>query len=290
MNGKAKLRLFGFIAVAGIWAAVFTAGRSKGVLPPTGSPVAPAVPAVQPGTDIISTFTLVGHTDTGRKKWEVQGETADLMAQTVQLSPVAATSFGQTDVHLTAKQGQFDRASENVHLQGDVVVTTTDGARLTADSLDWNQAAETGTTPDRVVVTRQGMTVTGTGGVGHPKLKQVRIQKDVTVTIEDPAKGKTVITCDGPMDVDYGVNRARFWKNVVVRDAKGLIQSDRMDVGLDPKTNRVEKATFWGHVEIHQEGKTATANRANYWQSAGRIQLIGHPKLVMIPQDGKVLE
>lgn len=265
---------------------ILAAGCSKRTLPPTGNAAIPGVP----GADVISTFTLVGHTDTGRKKWEVQGETADLMAQTVKLSPVAATSFGQTDVHLTAKQGQFDRSSENVHLEGDVVVTTTDGTRLTTDSLDWNQAADTETTPDRVVVTRQGMTVTGTGGVGHPKVKQVRLQKDVTVTIEDSAKGKTVITCDGPMDVDYSVNRARFWKNVVVRDAKGIIQSDRMDVGLDPKTNQVQKAAFWGHVEIRQEGKTATANRANYWQSAGRIQLIGHPKLLVIPQNGKVLE
>lgn len=249
----------------------------KAVLPPTGSP---AVPGTGNGADVISTFTLVGHTETGRRKWEVQGETADLTAEQVDLSPVTAKSFGKVDVHLTARKGQLDRSSENVHLQEDVVVTTSDGSRMTTDSLDWVQQTETGTTPDRVVVTRPGMTVTGTGGVGHPKLKRVRLQKQITVTLED-TKGRTVITCDGPLEVDYGRNKARFWKNVRVEDAQGVILADRLDVTLAPKTNQLEKAIFWGHVEIHQEGKVAYANRANYWQDVGRIQLVGHPKLVM---------
>lgn len=279
-----------FTLSIGVAALILSAGCSKRTLPPTGNPAAAVTPGLQPGGDVVSTFTLVGHTQTGRKKWEVQGETADLMSEKVNLSPVSATSFGNVDVHLTAQKGQFDRSSENVHLEGDVVVTTTDGARLTAESLDWVQATETGTTPDRVVVTRPGMTVTGTGGVGYPKLKEVRLEKEIVVVLEDPKKGRTVITCDGPMEVDYGANKARFWRNVRVEDAKGFILADRMDVALDPRTNQVEKAVFWGHVEIHQEGRVATANRANYWQPQGRIQLMGHPKLVMIPQEGKIIE
>lgn len=239
--------------------------------------------------DVISTFTLVGHTETGRRKWEIQGETADLLAEQVQLSPVRATNFGSVDVRLSAQKGQYEKSSQNVHLEGDVVVTTSDGAEMTTNHLDWEQKKETGTTSDPVRVIRPGMAVTGVGGVGRPKLKHVRLQKDVTVVLQNE-KDKTVITCDGPLEVDYGRHKARFWKNVRVLDSQGTIQADRMDVSLDPRTNQMVKATFWGHVQIHHGGEVATANRANYLQPLHQMQLMGHPRLVMLPEDTGALE
>jgi lipopolysaccharide export system protein LptA len=83
------------------------------------------------------------------------------------------------------------------------------------------------------------------------------------------------------MEVDYGRRKARFWRNVLVKDAKGTIRSDRLDVALDPKTNVIEKASFFGHVRINQGSQVATAHRANYWQPLGRTSLIGHPKLTL---------
>lgn len=229
---------------------------------------------------MVSTFTLIGHTEAGRKKWQVQGETADLLSETVQLSPVRAVSYGKVQVHLKADHGWFSKASQNVRLEGNVVATTSDEAQMTTDSLDWIQERETGTTPDWVQLVRQGMTATGLGGTGFPTLKRVRLEKQVTVTLQNAQGEVTVITCDGPMESDYGRQKARFWRNVLVRDGKGFIRSDRLDVTLDPKTRELEKATFWGHVKIHQKDQVAYANRANYWQAQGRIQLIGHPRLM----------
>ncbi len=93
-----------------------------------------------------------------------------------------------------------------------------------------------------------------------------------------------MVTCDGPMEVDYGRHKARFWRSVLVRDAKGTIRSDRMDVTLIPQTNQIDQAVFWGHVKIVHGPQSAFANRANYWQPQGRTSLIGHPKLVMVPE------
>ncbi|MBI3311987.1 MAG: LPS export ABC transporter periplasmic protein LptC [Candidatus Omnitrophica bacterium] len=267
------------LTAAGI---VSFAGCTRKTLPATGG-----VPG-SPG-DAVSTFTLVGHTETGRRKWEIQGDTADLMAERVELSPVRAVSFGQVEIRLSAQTGEYDKSARIVHLEGDVVVTTSDGAELTTHHLDWAQDRETGTTSDPVRVTRPGMIVTGTGGLGRPKIKQVRLQREITVILQD-AKGKTVITCDGPLEVDYGRHKARFWKNVLVRDAQGWIRSDRMDAALDPKTNQMAKAVFWGHVRIDHGGETAAANRAEYWQPLHRMQLMGHPKLVMLPEESPALE
>lgn len=276
------LRRVLLVAATAVWL-VSSSGCTRKVLPPTGG-----VPGSSPG-DMISTFTLVGHTETGRRKWEIQGETADLLTEQVKLSPVRATNFGLVEIHLSAQKGQYDKLSRNVHLEGDVVVTTSDGAEMTTNHLDWSQDSETGTTADPVRVRQPGMTITGTGGIGRPKVKYVHLERDVTVVLLDP-KGKTVITCDGPLEVDYGRNKARFWKNVLVQDSQGQIRADRMDAALDPATHQMVKATFWGHVQIHHDGEIATANRAEYWQPLQKMQLMGHPKLIMIPKDAGALE
>lgn len=244
--------------------------------------VTPAATTSQ--SDLVSTFTLVGHADNGRKKWEIQGETADLMAQVVHLSPVKAKAFGQTEITLTARDGWFHRESQDVELKTDVVVTTSDGAKLTTETFHWTGTRQTGKTSDWVTVTQPGMRVVGKGGFTHPKFKRVRLEREVTVTLTDRT-GETVITCDGPMEVDYGRSKARFWRGVLVKDQKGTIRSDRMDVTLDPKTKQLDKASFFGHVTIHHENQSGFSHRANYWQSPGRTQLIGHPKLVMLPED-----
>ena len=246
--------------------------------------VTPAPPKAVSSNDAISTFTLIGHTDTGRKKWEVQGETADLLGDIVQLSPVSAKSFGEVDVHLTAKEGRYRKSNQDIYLRKDVVVTTSDGMRLTTESLKWMAQQGRASTTDWVRVTRPGMTVVGVGGVGFPKPKRVRVERKVTVAFEGKV-GATVITCDGPMEVDYKQRKARFWRNVWVQDPKGFIRSDRMDVVLEPKENQIQEARFWGHVYVHRENQRAYAQRANYWGSPERTRLMGHTRLVMLPQE-----
>lgn len=258
---------------------VLASGCSKNALPPTGG--ATGLPgAGSGGGDVISTFKLEGHTDAGRKKWEVQGETADLMSDTVQLSPVRAISYGQVQINLSSQTGFFNKKSQNVHLEGDVVVVTSDGGTLTTQRMDWYQDRQIAHTQDWVRVDRPGLVAVGLGGSGRPKVKQVRLERQVTVTLQDP-KGKTVITCDGPLEVDYGRHKARFWRRVKVVDSNGVIRSDRLDVDFHPETNRMEKAVFWGHVQIDHGEQKAYANRVNYFQPLGRIQLVGHPRLLL---------
>ena len=244
------------------------------------------VSADTPSGETVSTFMLVGHTDDGRKKWEVRGQTANLLSETVHLSPVEATSYGNTKLDLTADRGQYHRDTRNIHLEQNVVLITADGVRLKTDSFDWDAQRQTGTTSAWVTVLRPGMRVVGQGGVCFPKVKRVRLEKSVTVTLLGNG-GQTVVTCDGPMEVDYGRHKIRFWRDVLVKDLKGTIRSDRLDVALNEKTNAMERATFWGHVRMNQGPQSAVANRANYWQLQGRTRLIGHPRLAMLSNGEK---
>ena len=236
----------------------------------------------EPQADAVSTFSLVGHAPDGRKKWEIRGQSADLLSETVHLSPVEATAFGETKIDVTADQGQYHKVTQDVHLEKNVVLVTSDGMRLTTDSFQWESEKDTGRTSDWVTVTRPGMKVSGLGGLCYPKVKRVRLEKHVVVTLQGQ-QGQTVVTCDGPMEVDYGRRKARFWENVLVTDSRGTIRSDRLDVALQPQTDQIEKASFWGHVRIQHGPQTAIAHRANYWQPLGRTSLIGHPRIVMLP-------
>ncbi len=268
----------------------FAIGCTKGAAP---KPAPPPPVISEPAEDVISTFTLVGHSEAGRKKWEVTGQTANLLAETVELSPVTAVNFGKVDVTLTSSRGKFHKASRNVELKEDVVVITSDGARLSTDTFFWAAERGVGTTPDWVTITRPGMRVVGQGAVGHPSLKRVRLKKEITVTLvgqgaaaqktgRGPGGGKTVITCEGPMQVDYGRDKIRFLNQVVVRDARGTIHADRMDVTLDPDTNRVRRVACLGDVVIRQEGRISYADRADYWQPEGNLRLMGHPRIVVL--------
>jgi LPS export ABC transporter protein LptC len=258
-------------------------GCAKETKPQAISPQASEGPQPQ----VISTFTLVGNTPTGRKKWEVQGQTANLIGDVVDLSPVEAKSFGQVEVILTAKRGWFHRNNRNIELEGDVVALTSDGARLVTDTFQWKGDRQTGRTEDWVTVTRPGMTVFGKGGVTFPKMKRVHLAQEVTVTLwQEGKEGKTLITCDGPMEVDYGRNKARFWRNVHVRDAKGTLRSDRMDVRFNRSKSQLLEVHCWGHVEIaDDEGKkNAFSDRAHSWRTIGKTLLFGHPKLAMVSE------
>ena len=246
----------------------------------------PPPPSASSKNDSVSVFTLVGHSDNGRKKWEVAGETADLLGEIVQLSPVTARSFGEVEVKLTAQRGRYQKSTQDIVLQKDVVVTTSDGGRLTTESLQWMAQRDMVRTLDWVNISRPGMTVIGIGGVGFPKLKRARVERRITVTLQGK-ENQTVVTCDGPMEVDYARRKARFWRNVLVRDAQGFIGSDRLDVLLTPETNQIQEARFWGHVQIHRGNQRAFAQRANYWGDPKRTRLMGHTRLVMLPQENE---
>lgn len=254
-----------------------SAGCTKGAPPPVPGPPAPAVQ--EAAQDVISTFTLLGHDRTGRKKWEIEGQTANLLTETIILSPVAAKSFGKVETTLTAARGKFHRQSRDVELKEDVIVVTSDGARLSTDTFFWSADRGLGRTSDWVAVTRPGMTVAGLGGVGFPSLKRVKLEKQITMTLTG-AKGRTVITCEGPLEMDYGRHKIRFLRKVFVRDAQGTIHSDRMDVTLDPQTNQIRRVTCLGDVVIRQADRVSYSDRADYWQPRGDVRLMGHPRIV----------
>jgi len=88
----------------------------------------------------IQDFSLSGYGEKGKKSWDISGKTADILGEVVKLRDVVGNLYGkEEDVRLTAERGDLNKADGRVHLEQNVVIATSTGARLLTDSLDWDR-------------------------------------------------------------------------------------------------------------------------------------------------------
>jgi LPS export ABC transporter protein LptC len=269
----------------------------------------------------ISGFSLSGYGDKGKKAWDITGKTADIFETEVRLTDIIGKLYGATDqIQLTADKGSFDKKEGRMHLQDNVVITSTSGATLTTESLDWDRKKELVSTSDLVNIRKDSMVTTSKGAIGHPNLNQVTLQKDVTVELtlnamekDNPEdKGKVVITCDGPVEIDYSKNIATFKNNVKVDKQEFVLYSDIMDVyfltgapaaeaaktaagpqppaqgkkdsgmGFDMSGSKLEKIVAQGNVKIVRGDNVSYCQKATYTGADRKILLSGQPKLIIM--------
>lgn len=259
----------------------------------------------------ISEFSLSGYGEKGAKAWDLAGKTADIFTDVVKLQSVIGNLYGkEEDIKLTADSGDFNKTDGKVHLEKNVVITTTTGTKLTTDSLDWDRRGQVVTTKDYVNIQRQNMIASGKGAFGQMALKQVNLEKDVQVDILPEikegkvldTKDKTVITCDGRLEIDYDKNVAVFNDNVKVERPDSTIYSDKMDVYFTPSDkkaeatvetnesggatpglmgNKIDKIIAKGNVKVIKGENISYSEIATYTASDKKVVLTGRPKLVI---------
>ncbi|KPK38178.1 MAG: hypothetical protein AMJ78_10385 [Omnitrophica WOR_2 bacterium SM23_29] len=234
----------------------------------------------------IMSFSLTGYEEGGKKKWEVEGKSADIIADLVNLTEVEAKAYGEeADVTLVADRGTFNRTSNDVHLESNVVATSTEGTTLKTDVLNWKNDEERVYTDKFVKVTRENMETTSTGAEALPNLKEVEFKKDVKVVTGKP---QTVITCDGPMEVNYGKDFAVFNNKVKVEDERGQLFCDKATAYYDPKTRQITKVVAQGNVKIVRGGNWTFSDEAVYLAKEEKVILTGSPKVMIYPEETKL--
>ncbi|MDD2689615.1 MAG: LPS export ABC transporter periplasmic protein LptC [Candidatus Omnitrophica bacterium] len=257
----------------------------------------------------ISEFSLTGYGEKGKKNWDLAGKSADIFIDVVKLTDVVGNLYGkEEDIKLTADRGDFSKTDGKVHLEQNVVVTTSSGTKLTTDSLDWDRKNQLVTTDDIVNIKRENMVTVARGAKGEPSLKKVALKKDVQVDINpvDPQKGeagvaeKIVITCDGPLEIDYEKNIATFNNNVKVLREDSTIYSDKMDIyflssggGVATKEkkesaqtpgfmgSKIDKIVARGNVKVIRGENTSYSQEAIYSAKDKKLILSGRPKLII---------
>jgi len=263
----------------------------------------------------ISDFSLAGYGEKGKKTWDLSGKSADIFTEVVRLNDVVGNMYGKDeDVKLTADNGDFNKTDGRVHLEKHVVITTSSGMKLVTDSLDWDRKGQVVSTADKVNIQRDNITVTASGAKGVPSLKQVSLEKDVKLDIEPQAEDKekknalnekTIITCDGPLEIDYEKNVAYFNSNVRVERSDSVIYSDKMDVFFIAGTkkqgpqatqdeskkegfmaNKIDRIVSRGNVRVVQGENTSYSDEAIYTAADKKLVLRGGAKLVVNSVEG----
>jgi len=265
----------------------------------------------QPSDQQISDFSLAGYGDRGKKNWELSGKSADIYNEVVKLKDLTGRLYGeQENIKLTSDKGDFDKAQGKIHLEENVVITTDSGTKLTTNSLDWDRKNQVVSTKDVVNITRENMFTSGRGAYGETALKKVNLEKDVKVEIlpevkdgAKPGEEKIIITCDGPLEVNYEKNLAVFRNNVKVDREGSQIYCDNMEIYFlksgeakeekpdsaktkDPGVSmmgntKIDKLACHGNVRIIRGENVSYSDEAIYTAADKKIVLTGRPRLIL---------
>ncbi len=265
------------------------------VLAETVNAAAPATPGKTPReipAQEMEGFNLSGYTEEGQKAWDIKGDKAHIQGDQVAVTNVNANAYGDQDVNLTARKGQIDKATGDVNLQQDVVITSQDGATLKTDTLNWQRNKDIVQTNDTVRIEDANMTIQGQGMEAHPSLKAATLKSDVVADILTEGKDKKAdnriqITSDGPMEVDQISQTAVFTDNVqaVELSTGRTLVSDRMEVSFNKDTRKIKGIVCTGNVELHQGENVTYSDKLVYTADDQRMVLTGKPKLLIDPGD-----
>lgn len=255
-----------------IWFQVYTGNRK----PPVPAPQKTG----QESLHKVYAFSFSKYTPEGQKEIEIEGDSANILEQTVMLINVVAKAYAEeTPVTITADTGNYDKVNNKVNLQKNVVATTDDGTRLLTDELMIQPTQKTMETEAPTQVKKDNIDVRGIGARGDSGLKKVKFNKNVKVIVQDPndkTHGPTVITCDGPLVIDYQKNFANFKDNVVAEDERGKLTADKMDVYYNKVSKKVSKIVAIGNVIIENpDGNKTYSDSVIYLAEEGRVILGG---------------
>jgi len=252
----------------------------------------PAVAAEDIPAQQLEGFNLSGYSQSGQKSWDIKGDKADVQGNEVAVTNVNANSYGDQDLNLTAKKGKIDKATGDVDLEQDVVITSDSGATLKTDTLQWQRNKDLVQTDDKVSIEDATMTVQGTGMQAHPSLKDATLKSDVTANIQAEGKDKKKdnqiqITSDGPMEIDQASQTAVFTDNVQALEMSSgrKLKADRMKVTFDEDSRKIKEILCTGNVEVHQGMNITYSDSLTYKADEQRMILTGKPKLIIDPGD-----
>jgi lipopolysaccharide export system protein LptA len=211
--------------------------------------------AAAPAEQVIERFSLEGYDGNGDKFWELEGDVAHV-------SP-----------------------NSDVFIEKNVTLKIRDTTTIKSDKVYWRNAESQFLTRMPVEIRHEGHLVTGIGAVGRAADEYVQINRNIHMALENGVQ----VECDGPLQIYRAQKRAVFRRNVKIRDSKGTVDADRMDVYFDPETGRATRIEAKGNVVIHRAENVSHSDEAIYDTETQSIKLIGTPKLTVHEGDLKEL-
>ena len=199
----------------------------------------------------VYSFKVEGFGEGSKVQWHLEGESANVVHEKINIKNLKAVYHeGDTVFTIFADRAVYDKKTQDIELEDNIIGKTSDGGELITDYAKWHAKTEEITTESYVIVKRENMECIGKGLITKPRLKWVAFRKEVEVDIKPDRK----IICDGPFEIDHEKSVAIFNKNVKISDKESDTFADRLTVYLDPVTNEIIEAVTEGNVKVVHRG------------------------------------
>jgi len=195
----------------------------------------------------VQNFKLEGFSKTGDSQWSVKGQFANILDPDVVLKSLQGKSTSkQVQVSISAERGIYNKNTRCAELKGNVVAVLSDGGRIYMDTALWNATEETISTESPVRIEHSGIVLEGVGGLVKPQKEWAVINQHIRMCDQN----SRIITCDGPLEVDYKNKQATLNNNVVIIDPEqGKMSSDKVIAYFDPEKKEIDRIEWIGNVK-----------------------------------------
>jgi len=157
----------------------------------------PPPPAAAPAqADYQITEIHINETLEGNLRWTLDADRAEVFDkdQRTDMKKVVIKVFTKDSTWtVTGDQGSLDNQNRNVSIQGNVILTSSDGLTLKTTELGWRNADRNLFTAAAVEIEREGTTITGRGFDVRMAEEQAVLQKNVRVVITDRNRANLAI-------------------------------------------------------------------------------------------------
>jgi hypothetical protein len=193
----------------------------------------------------IELFELEGYDAAGKKAWMVKGDMAHVAMD------------------------------NNIFIEKNVRLTIREETVIEADKVYWRNEAAQFITQLPVRIIHKDQTIEGVGALGKANEEFVQINQDISMLLNGPVS----ITAKGPAKLFRKQNRAMLYRDVTIRDKKGTLRCDRLEVLFEEEENRIKQVIAKGNVVVHQGVNTSVSDVAIYDTDTQSIKLLGTPKI-----------
>jgi len=191
-------------------------------------------------------FRLEGLTKEGKDQWYLEGKFAKVVGSDVIIRDIKGEgSKGDIEAVLIADGGVYNKETGVTELKGNVLIATSDNGRISMDYARWDTSKEEITTDSDVKIEHSGITLDGTGAIVKPNQEWAELTKNIKAIDST----KRIITCEGPLQVNYKKRVAIFNNNVVIVDPEGKICAEKLIAYFNPDTREIERLEWIGDVK-----------------------------------------
>ena len=215
-----------------------------------------------------------------------QSETDSLADMMIQENTKGVTMVGDTMVNFQSKRSIFNKKTRFLRMQDDIKIETSNGLSLSTNELNWDQNRDLVLTNKPVKITNSNpqLEITGVGLNVQTESKTLKLKQDLKMVAPQEKAEPVILTCDGPLEVDYEKGEAVFHKNVKVIQETTEIFADLVIMYYDIKNKDLDKVIAKGNVRVIKDGNTSFSKEAVYLAKERKVILMGRPRVVVFPK------